>query len=469
MRALEYLRSPSRIWAIEQGAWEEMVTICKGENLTLDSIEASIGNLNNRKTNAYEVVDGVAVIPIIGPIVKYGNMFSEISGATSVSKLTKDFNSALSDEAVNAIMFEIDSPGGEANGINEFSEQIYNARGVKPLQAYISGQGCSAAYWIASACDVGKLYLDETAMAGSIGVAAVVKDNEAKDAADGIKTYKFVSEGSENKRPDLETDEGKRVVLESLNAMAHVFRNKVARNRSGNSSSLTVRDVIEKFNRGGVLMGEAAVKAGLADGISSYKEVLNNLISKSGDTSLENLQEKFMDNTNVKAAATAPEAIGDSVVTALETKLTQIEGEKVALAEQFEAVQTQLAELQNQFTAEATAKVTLEKENLTLKATAAAADLAGKITPGQQEKFVKGYVLAATDDKSNPIDGESRLDNFLGMWKASEDHNLTTEELEPEHVELAAANEGTSDDLTELLSRATQYAQKENQRTHAIN
>lgn len=469
MRALEYLRSPSRIWAIEQGAWEEMVTICKGENLTLDSIEASIGKMNNQKANAYDVVDGVAVIPVIGPIVKYGNLFSSISGATSVSKLTRDFNAALEDDSVKAIMFEIDSPGGEANGINEFAEQIYNARGTKPIEAYVSGQGCSAAYWIASACD--KIWTDETAMTGSIGVAAVVKDDEGKDAAEGIKTYKFVSEGSENKRPDLETDEGKRVVLESLNAMAQVFRSKVARNRSNDNTSLTVRDVIEKFNRGGILMGDQAVKAGLADGTSSYREVLNNLISKSGadeteDTSLENLQENFMANENeIKAGANAPD--NSEAITALEAQLEAINGEKAQLAEQFEAIQAQLTELQNQLTAEATAKVTLEKENLTLKATAAAEEK--NIIPAKKANFIKGYVLAATDDKNSPLEGESRLDNFLSLWNASEGASLTEEELEPEHVELAAANEGDTDDLAELLSRATQFAQKENLKANAVN
>jgi ClpP class serine protease len=469
MRALEYLRSPSRIWAIEQGAWEEMVTICKGENLTLDAIEASIGQMNNKQANAYEVVDGVAVIPVIGPIVKYGNLFSSISGATSVSKLTKDFNAALQNEDVKAIMFEIDSPGGEANGINEFAEQIYQARGTKPIEAYVSGQGCSAAYWIASACD--KIWKDETAYTGSIGVAAVVKDDEGKDAADGVKTYKFVSEGSENKRPDLETDEGKKVVLESLNSMAQVFRSKVARNRSTDNTSLTVRDVIEKFNRGGILMGQAAVEAGLADGISSYKEVLNNLISKSGeaennDTSL-NIQENYMDNTNLNAGATAPEAHDDAAVTALQTKLTEIENEKVALAEQFEAVQAQLTELQNQLSAEASAKTTLEKENLTLKATAAADDK--NIIPAKRANFVKGYVLAATDDKTNPLEGESRLDNFLSLWQASEGTSLLEEELEPDHVELASANAGAGDDLSELIAAATQFAQKENQKASANN
>lgn len=467
MRALEYLRSPSRIWAIEEGAWEEMVGIATGQNLTIESIEASIGKLDNRATNSVELVDGVAVIPIIGPIVKYGNLFSSISGATSVSKLTNDFNAALENEDVKAILFEIDSPGGEANGINEFAEQIYQARGIKPIQAYISGQGCSAAYWIASACDPNGIFLDETAVAGSIGVASVVKDDEGADEKAGIKTYKFVSEGSEKKRPDLETEEGRDVIMERLNTFAQVFRSKVARNRSNEETSLTIRDVIEKFNRGGVLMGEAAVKAGLADGTSSRDEVLQNLISKSTEIEtkkqqevLVELQENIMEEQILELT---------EKVNTLTAERDTLNTEKETLAAQVSEIQSQLTEAQSQLTALASQSDAFQSENLTLKANAKAAELSGKIVPAQKESFVKGYVMAAQDDIANPIQGTSRLDTFLAMFESAEAHSLTEEELDPETTDLS--NDTSEDDggLADLLAQAKLHAAKENQKLHAIN
>jgi ClpP class serine protease len=469
MRVLEYLRAPSRIWAIEEGAWEEMVSIASGHNLSVEAIEASIGKMNNKTTNSYDVIDGVAVIPVIGPIVKYGNLFSSISGATSVTKLTNDFSTALTDDSVKSILFEIDSPGGEANGINEFAEQIFNARGTKPIQAYISGQGCSAAYWIASAVDEGKVFLDETAMVGSIGVAAVVKNEDEKDAKEGIKTYKFVSEGSENKRPDLDTDEGKSVVMESLNYMAQVFRAKVARNRSNDNSSLTVRDVIEKFNRGGTLMGEAAVKAGLADSISSYKEVLSNLINEGGeeqDALLENLQENFMNTENENGVTTASAAENDAAIRALESKITELTDERQALADQLTEMVDNIAVTQISLEAEIAAKATLQEENLTLKAEAKAKELSSKMVPAQVESFVKSYVIAAKDDQANPIEGVSRLDNFLSMWTVSESHNLEEEELDPDNAELAASFETKGEDFAELVASVKEYATKQNARAN---
>lgn len=464
MNVLQYLKSPSRIWAIESGAYDELVEIAKGENLSVETIEASLGTLNNQVTNGVEVIEGVAVIPVIGPIVKYGNLFTKVSGATSVEKLTESFTAAIVSDEVKSILFKIDSPGGEANGINEFSEMIYNARGIKPIESYVSGQGCSAAYWIASAGD--KIYQDQTAVTGSIGVAAVVKDDEGVDTAAGIKTYKFVSDGSENKRPDLETEEGKQVVMDNLNAMARVFRSKVARNRSTDELSLTPKDVIEKFNRGGVLMGEAAVKAGLSDGVSSYNEVLLNLINRtteedsSKDDEIES-QENTMSKENENVGTITAEAFE-----AVTTELTDLKTLKETLEGEISTLTATLQDAETTLANEAKAKVTLQEENLKLKATAEASNK--KIIPAQKATFVANYVQLAKDDIASPVEGSSRLDNFLSMWEASNGGGLLEEELDPENTnELNNDSEQESDGISEVIAAGRAFAQEQNNKMHA--
>jgi hypothetical protein len=89
------------------------------------------------------------------------------------------FGEAIAAEDVQAIVLHIDSPGGLITGVHEFAGQIYAARNIKPVVAYISGMGTSAAYWIASAA--GRVVADETAILGSIGVvAAWTDDTEAR-------------------------------------------------------------------------------------------------------------------------------------------------------------------------------------------------------------------------------------------------------------------------------------------------
>lgn len=161
-------------------------------------------------------------------------------------------------------MLDVDSPGGEVNGCSEVADMIYKARGTKPIVAYASGYCCSGAYWIASACD--KIYATDTAVIGSIGVVSIFeKDDENK-------TIEIVSSQSPNKRPNVETEKGKAKIQEHVDALADVFINKVALNRD-----ISPKEVIENFGGGDVFVGQKAVSIGLADGLSSFEELVSDL------------------------------------------------------------------------------------------------------------------------------------------------------------------------------------------------
>src|SRR5690606_13893161 len=109
-----------------------------------------------------------ATIVIDGPIYRYADFFTSVSGGVTTEALARDLGIALADQSIGAILLMIDSPGGEATGINELADTIYAARSRKPIVAYIEGYGASAAYWIASAADL--VVIDDTALVGSIGV-----------------------------------------------------------------------------------------------------------------------------------------------------------------------------------------------------------------------------------------------------------------------------------------------------------
>jgi ClpP class serine protease len=246
-------------WMIEESWMATIVEIAKREG----DIEAVKTKLSDRVDGAREayVRDGVAHISISGPIFPKANLFTEISGATSIEGLAKDFQAALDDDGVESIILDIDSPGGAVTGINEMGNIIRDARDVKNITAYVSGTGASAAYWLASAAS--ELVIDATARVGSIGVVVAYP---AKGDDDMIE---IVSTASPNKRVDPSTDEGKKVVIEELDALANVFISTVARNR--NVSEATV---LKKFGRGGVLVGQDAVDVGMADRLGSFEKLL---------------------------------------------------------------------------------------------------------------------------------------------------------------------------------------------------
>src|SRR5207247_6168392 len=68
---------------------------------------------------------GVAVIPIMGPISHRETLWSMIFAGTSTQKFSVSLRQALNDPSVGAIIFDVDSPGGTVDGVEELSSEIY--------------------------------------------------------------------------------------------------------------------------------------------------------------------------------------------------------------------------------------------------------------------------------------------------------------------------------------------------------
>jgi ClpP class serine protease len=260
-----------KAWAMPEANLQEMYQIYRmalerkeiGAYLDPEAVLAKTGKpLDN--TRNVTVRDGVAVIPVSGPIFRYANLFTEISGATSIQALAKDFRQSLDDRAVRAIVLEINSPGGEADGTAELAQHILEARGQKPIIAYVSHLGASAAYWLASAAD--EIVANDAASLGSIGVVASVCIHKDKNHLE------FVSSQSPNKRPDPQSEAGKSQIQEWLDSLGDVFINTVARNRE-----MTPHQVIDQGGRGGLKVGQKAVDAGLADRLGTLEGLIAEL------------------------------------------------------------------------------------------------------------------------------------------------------------------------------------------------
>ena len=249
------------IWAITPEMMGTMADIARESRKTCDAIAREMGK-DMKDANAASIRDGVAVIKVSGPLFRYANLMTRVCGATSYELLAQDFNKAVQNPNIKGILLDIDSPGGEVNGCSELSDMIYQARGTKPIIAYASGACCSGAYWIASACD--KILAADTAILGSIGVVSIFE----KDDED--KTIEIVSSQSPNKRPDINTEEGKAKIQARVDELAEVFIAKVARNRG-----ITAVDVVKNFGAGDVSVGQHAVRNGLADGLSSFEDIIS--------------------------------------------------------------------------------------------------------------------------------------------------------------------------------------------------
>lgn len=253
-------------WAVTETALQTILDIANRENEAPEAVAARLGR-ELRNTHTVTERDGVAIVPVVGPLFRYANLFTQISGATSYEILAQDLNVALESPAIKAIILDIDSPGGEVNGVSELAGMIYQARGRKPIVAYASGDAASGAYWIASAAD--RIVVSETSALGSIGVVGMYRRKDSKDAASVVE---IVSSQSPNKRPDPGTEEGRTRLQARIDAMAQVFITTVARNRN-----LSPAVVMDNFGGGDVMIGAAAVAVGMADRIGSLERLVAEL------------------------------------------------------------------------------------------------------------------------------------------------------------------------------------------------
>lgn len=228
--------------------------------LTPDMLEAQHGQRMER-TWTVRQRGSVAVMDIRGAISRYDSFLNWLRGGTALEDLAVDFKTALDNPAVKTIVLYIDSPGGEAAGINEFAEMVHNAN--KPVIAYVGNMAASAALWIASAAK--EIVVNTTAELGSLGVVFGYRKNESN-------VVEIVSAISPKKRLDPATEEGRAEVQQRADDLAEIFVSQVAKYRK-----TTKEKVKNDFGQGGMMIAEKAIKAGMADRLGTFEALIASL------------------------------------------------------------------------------------------------------------------------------------------------------------------------------------------------
>ena len=210
---------------------------------------------------------GVAVIPIHGSLVRRTSGLEADSGLTSYQSVQQMLELARDDASVDAILLDIDSPGGESSGVFDLADKIRTIGLQKPVWAVANDMAFSAAYALASAAQ--KVFVSRTGGVGSIGVIAMHVDQSVKDAQDGLH-YTAVYAGS--RKNDLSphgpmTTEAQRFLQGEVDRVYGLFVDTVARHRG--LSSHAVRDT-----EAGLFFGKDAVRAGLADAVGTLDDAL---------------------------------------------------------------------------------------------------------------------------------------------------------------------------------------------------
>ena len=225
------------------------------------------GDGRRRGTTYLVTSEGVAVIPVFGTLVKRAGAIDAASGLTSYGHLEEQIMDAATDPAVRAVLLDIDSPGGEAAGVFDLSDFVYEARSLKPVWAVADEEAFSGAYAIASAAE--RLIVPRTGGLGSIGVVAVHVDRSARDAMEGFRTTTVYAGAAKNDFNPHETlkDGARRTLQVEVDRVHALFVETVAHNRGLTADAVRATEARLYF-------GEDAVAAGLADEVGTLRDAL---------------------------------------------------------------------------------------------------------------------------------------------------------------------------------------------------
>ena len=258
MNPARFINAPLAMRAADA---EYLIITLEEHAFVVDDVAVSPSN------RPYDVIAGIAVIPIQGILT---NDAWSWFGST-YPRIRSSFQTALVDPEVKAIALDIDSPGGEVAGCFDLADDIYAARGPKPIMSIVDESAFSAAYALACAAD--KIVVPRTGGTGSIGVVAMHTDlTKALDQM-GVKitTVQFGARKTEQYPTTALSDEARARMQVEVDQLGEMFVGMVARNRE--ISAARVRNT-----EAGTFLGDAGVKAGLADAVASPQEAFAALL-----------------------------------------------------------------------------------------------------------------------------------------------------------------------------------------------
>ena len=204
------------------------------------------------------------VVDIYGAIVKHTSY--DYIGTQSYGRYLRQLDAHPS---VSAIILDINSGGGMISGTAELAHII---KGIeKPIIAYTNGYMCSAAYWIAAACDkvVSSPFADAI---GSIGTMLHAQDYSQMFEKWGAKIYEMYAPESSEKNKlwrDLVAGDDT-LAKERLSELAKGFISAVQTYRAD------IKDDGRVF-KGAVYTPKGALEVGLVDEIMSLETLISEI------------------------------------------------------------------------------------------------------------------------------------------------------------------------------------------------
>lgn len=212
----------------------------------------------------------VAAVTLYGDVVYYPqeNIGAPSSGAgdgtldqTAAEDVRRAIESADADPSIKAILFQVDSPGGDPVAGEEIADALKHAS--KPTVAYVADQGDSAAYWAVSGAKT--IFASANSSLGDIGVTQSYLQDTQQNTQNGLQFISLsAGQYKDMGNPDSPLTPAERTLFErDLNITYKNFISQVAGNRGLSVASVTA------IADGSAMLGQMALDHGLIDHLGS--------------------------------------------------------------------------------------------------------------------------------------------------------------------------------------------------------
>ena len=207
-----------------------------------------------------------------------GSISKESSGNQGIGKeLARTFARVRKDNKVKAVVFRINSPGGDALASEVIRREVELTAAAKPVIVSMGNVAGSGGYWIATPGR--KIVAGHTSLTGSIGVFGMVPNlgklltDKIGITFDGVQTNKLSDAGSFYRAM---TTEETAVLKDWLNHTYDRFLDIVSQTRK------MTKEEVDRVGQGRIWAGIDAKAAGLVDEIGGLHEAIKLAASEAG-------------------------------------------------------------------------------------------------------------------------------------------------------------------------------------------
>jgi protease-4 len=356
----------------------------------------------------------IALLPIIGPLSKYGGTCSY--GMQDYGKMISAINNNTN---IHGVVLIVDSPGGTVDGTPELALQI--AQSEKPIGIFGDGTVASAALWLSSQASVIVGNKNNPTSFGSIGTLAFTENwTNVMDAGNHPRVTIHRAPQSKEKARINSVEEITPELQAEIDAdLKSITEDFISIVKKGRGEVLDTK--AEGLFAGRMFDANDAKKIGLIDAVGTLQTAINKVAAlareKDKKKTYRNTEANQANNTMSKKkgflqriglASDKPEATEEEVIQASENKITELETQLSAVTQEKAALEARISALEAEATTQAAAVASKDAEITNLKEQLAKAPTTS-VTTVVADKNKEGQ-QAAEETGGQPKKGKYRTE-----------------------------------------------------------